>query len=109
MQKWRPHNRNVLCWWFFYLNDNAKVTFDTPQIMCYMLCYFDNVFSFNPRTKLRKGLIYYYIKSENFKIFEFFWRGSQLCNEKKFKEAFLKNEWQIYQVCPFMAFFASII
>jgi hypothetical protein len=30
---------NVLCWSFFYLNDNGKVTFDGPQVMHYMLCH----------------------------------------------------------------------
>jgi hypothetical protein len=63
------------------VNDNVKVTFDTPQIMHYMLCYSDHVFFFNPRTKLRKGLIYYYKKSgitclkkhvDHFKILIFF-------------------------------------
>jgi hypothetical protein len=58
MKKWTPHNRNDLCWWFFYVNDNAKVTFDTPEIMSYMLFYSNHVFSFNLITKLRKGLLY---------------------------------------------------
>jgi hypothetical protein len=36
------------------------VTLDAPQIMHCMLCYSNLVFFFNPKTKLRKGLIFYY-------------------------------------------------
>jgi len=50
-----------------------------------MLCYFDNVFSFNPRTKLRKGLIYYYIKSEKFKILNFFEEEVNYATRKSLK------------------------
>jgi hypothetical protein len=56
-KKWRPHNRNVLCWSFLCVNDNKKVTFDAPQIMHYILCYSN---SFDPKMKLKKGLIFYY-------------------------------------------------
>ncbi len=42
------------------MNDNGKVTLDAPQIMHCMLCYSNLVFFFNPKTKLRKGLIFYY-------------------------------------------------
>jgi hypothetical protein len=57
-KKWRPHNRNVLCWSFLYVNDNRKMTFDAPQIMHYMSCYSN---SFDPKIKLKKGLIFYYL------------------------------------------------
>jgi len=42
------------------VNDKGKVTLDAPQIMHCMLCYSNLVFLFNPKTKLRKGLIFYY-------------------------------------------------
>jgi len=99
MKKWRPHNRNALCWWFFYVIDNARVTFDTPQIMRYMLCYFDHVFSFNPRTKLRKGLIYYYKRSgitclkkhvDHFKILNFFEEEVNYATRESLKRHFVK-------------------
>jgi hypothetical protein len=32
---------------FFCVNDNAKVIFDAPQIMHYMLCYSKLIFLFN--------------------------------------------------------------
>jgi hypothetical protein len=63
-KKWRPHNKNVLCWSFFYVNDNGEMTFDAFQIMCHILCYSNHMFSFNPRTKLRKVLIYLIITCE---------------------------------------------
>jgi hypothetical protein len=56
-KKWRSHNRNVLCWSFLCVNDNKKVTFYAPQIMHYILCYSN---SFDPKMKLKKGLIFYY-------------------------------------------------
>ncbi len=65
-EKWRPHNRNALCWPFFYLNDNAKwhlIYFKSCVNNC-MLCYSNPMFSFNPRMKLKKGLIFYYTKME---------------------------------------------
>ncbi len=33
-KEWRPHNKNALCWPFFYVNDNTKMTFVVTQIMC---------------------------------------------------------------------------
>jgi hypothetical protein len=50
---------------FLCANDNVKVIFDAFQIMHYMLCYFNFVLFFNPRTKLRKSLIPYYKKWNN--------------------------------------------
>jgi hypothetical protein len=53
-KKWTPHNRNNLCWSFFYVNDNGKVTLDAPQIMHCMLCYSNLVF-FLPKNEIKKG------------------------------------------------------
>jgi hypothetical protein len=36
-KKWHPHNRNALCWSFYYVNDNLKVNLDVPQMMCCLL------------------------------------------------------------------------
>jgi hypothetical protein len=33
-KKW--HDRNALCWSFYYVNYNSKVNLDVPQMMC---CY----------------------------------------------------------------------
>jgi len=59
-KKQRLHNRNALCWSFFYVNDNAKMILDAPQIMRCMFYYYNPLFSFNSRMKLRKGLVSYY-------------------------------------------------
>jgi hypothetical protein len=54
------HNRSALCWSFLCVNNNGKVTLDAPQIMHCMLSYFNYIYFFNPRKKLRKSLIFYY-------------------------------------------------
>jgi hypothetical protein len=54
-KKQRLHN-----WSFFYVNDNAKMILDAPQIMHCMFYYSNPLFSFNSRMKLRKGLVSYY-------------------------------------------------
>jgi hypothetical protein len=59
-KKWSPHNRNVLCWSFFYVGDKAKMIFDAPQIMHCMLCHSNPMLSFNPKMKWKEGLISYY-------------------------------------------------
>jgi hypothetical protein len=50
---------------FLCANDNVKKIFDAFQIMHHMLCYFNFVLFFDPRTKLRKSLIPYYKKWNN--------------------------------------------
>ncbi len=35
---WKPHNRNVLCWTFYCVNDNTKVDSTTFQVMHCILC-----------------------------------------------------------------------
>ncbi len=32
-KKWCPHNRNALCWSFYYVNDNLKMNLDVFQMM----------------------------------------------------------------------------
>ncbi len=56
-KKWRPHNRNVLCWSFYYVNDNLKINLDVLQMMRCLLCNFQFVFFVNLRKQLREGLI----------------------------------------------------
>ncbi len=54
-KKQRLHNRNALCWSFFYVNDNAKMIFDAPQIMHCMFYYSNPLLPFNSRMTLKKG------------------------------------------------------
>jgi hypothetical protein len=36
---WRRHNRNSLCWAFYYVNDGKKVEATSHQVMKCILCY----------------------------------------------------------------------
>lgn len=45
---------------FFNVNDNEIVIFDAFQIMHRTLCYSNNLFFFNWKNKLKKGLISYF-------------------------------------------------
>jgi hypothetical protein len=49
-----------LCWSFHCVNDNAKVDLENTQIMCCILCHQKLVIGINPRTQVRKILIFYY-------------------------------------------------
>jgi hypothetical protein len=53
---WKPHGRNAICWAFYEVNDNKLVDGKVSQIMQCFLCY-KILVPFNPKTKLRKGLI----------------------------------------------------
>jgi hypothetical protein len=33
-KKWHPHNKNSLCWSFYFVNDNSNITFNVPQTIC---------------------------------------------------------------------------
>jgi hypothetical protein len=63
-KKWRPHNRNAICWSFYSVNDNSKVNLYVPQMMHCLLCYFQPIISMNSRKRLRKRLISYYNTSD---------------------------------------------
>jgi hypothetical protein len=54
-KKWRPHNRNALCWSLNCVNDNLKVNLDVPQMMGCLLCYSQPIISMNSRKQLKKG------------------------------------------------------
>ncbi len=56
---WKPKGRNVICWAFYVVNDNKPMDGKFPHIMRYHLCY-KTPMLYNPRTKLKKGLISYY-------------------------------------------------
>ncbi len=56
-KKWRFHNRNALCWSFYYVNDNSKVNLHAPQMMHCLLCHSQLFVSMNSRKQLRKDLI----------------------------------------------------
>ncbi len=59
-KKWRPHNKNALCWSFYCVNDNLKANFDIHQMMCCLLCHSQPIVYMNSRKQLRKGLVTYY-------------------------------------------------
>jgi hypothetical protein len=56
---WKLEERNVICWAFYVVNHNKLVDGKIPQVMRCHSCYKTHVL-YNPRTKLRKGLISYY-------------------------------------------------
>jgi hypothetical protein len=56
---WKPKGRNVICWAFYVVNDNKPMDGKIPQVMRCQLCY-KTPMLYNPRTKLKKGLISYY-------------------------------------------------
>jgi hypothetical protein len=49
-----------LCWSFYCVNENAKVELESTQIMRCILCHQELVIGINPRTQVRKILIFYY-------------------------------------------------
>jgi hypothetical protein len=58
---WKSHNRNAICWDFYYVNDNKEVdprNFD--QVMRCLFCYNSLAHVFNPNKRKRKKLITYY-------------------------------------------------
>ena len=58
-KKWKRHNRNAICWAFYYVNDNKEVdprNFD--QVMRCLFCYTSFVHASNPKTIERKVFIY---------------------------------------------------
>jgi len=57
---WRGHNRNSLCWAFYFVNDGEKVEATSHQVMKCILCYDNAINIHNARTKEIKGLINYY-------------------------------------------------
>ncbi len=94
-KKWRPYNRNALCWSIFYVNDNVKMMFDALQIMHYILCYSNHVLSFNPIMKLRNNLTFCYKTSgiclrnmlmQTIKKFEKIWTTNWFWNEWKSRD-----------------------
>jgi hypothetical protein len=48
-KKWHLHNRNELCWSFYYVNENSKVNLDVLQMMCCLLCHFQPIVYVNSR------------------------------------------------------------
>jgi len=55
---WKPKGRNAICCTFYVGNDNKPMDGKIPQVMKCHLCY-KTPMLYNPRTKLRKGLISY--------------------------------------------------
>jgi hypothetical protein len=52
---WKPHNRNVLCWEFYCVNDNTKVDLTTFQVMHCILCLKIPIFLFKSKNQARRG------------------------------------------------------
>jgi hypothetical protein len=59
-KSWEPHGRTSSCWSFYCVNDNAKVNLVNTQIMHYILYYQNPIIAINPKTQMKKGLIFYY-------------------------------------------------
>jgi hypothetical protein len=37
-QKWKPNNKNSICWGFFAVNDNSLIDFKNPHMLCCIIC-----------------------------------------------------------------------
>jgi hypothetical protein len=48
-KKWRPHNRNALCWFLYFVNDYSKVNLDVLQLIHCLLCHSQPFVSVNSR------------------------------------------------------------
>jgi hypothetical protein len=46
----KPHNRNYLCWTFYYVNDGSKMNVNALELMCCMVCYNNQL-----KDKVEKG------------------------------------------------------
>ncbi len=51
MKKWRRHSRNVICWAFYYVNDDKEVDLLNLQVMRCVLCYNNPMYALYPNTK----------------------------------------------------------
>jgi len=66
IHKWKPNNKNSICWGFFAINDNSPVDIKNPQ-MSHCIIYrpipqkVGNIAP-NHNFVLHKGFIKYYIK-----------------------------------------------
>ncbi len=56
---WRGNNKNVLCWAFYYVNDNKIFNVTTPQTMHCIFCHNNPILNLNPKIQVSKGLIIY--------------------------------------------------
>jgi len=66
-KKWRGHNKNAICWAFYYVNGYKEVDPTNFQVRRCVFCY-NLVYAFNPNIKKRIGLITYFnIWYNNFK------------------------------------------
>jgi hypothetical protein len=57
---WKPHGKTLLCWVFYYVNDNTNVDIENPQIMHCIFCHNNPINVTNPRTQFKRGIISYY-------------------------------------------------
>jgi hypothetical protein len=51
---WKGHNRNLICWAFYCVNDDRKIDLGNPQAMRCLFCYNSCMRAFNPNTKNKK-------------------------------------------------------
>jgi len=56
---WKRNRKIALCWAFYYVNDNKKISVTTSPIMHCILCHKNPILNVNPKTQVRKGLIIY--------------------------------------------------
>ncbi len=54
------HMKFFVLGFYFCVNDIAKVDIENTQILCCVFYYQNHVIGINPKTQVRKGLIYYY-------------------------------------------------
>ncbi len=52
---WKPNSKNVLCWAFYFVNDNKKVDLIAPQVMHCIICYNSPILNLNSKTQVRRG------------------------------------------------------
>jgi hypothetical protein len=56
---WKLNSKNVLCWAFYYVNDNKEVDLTTLQIMHCIFCCNNLILNLNPKKLTNKGFIIY--------------------------------------------------
>jgi hypothetical protein len=50
-KKWKTHNRNAICWAFYYVNDDKEIDLRNLLVMRCVFGYNNHMYVLNPHTK----------------------------------------------------------
>ncbi len=56
----KPYGRNFICWSSYCVNCGSKVDVNVLQLMFFMVCYNSLMSFLYQRTRLKKGLVFYF-------------------------------------------------